>query len=235
MKTLLSEDSLVFDPPGLGCVIYLPGLPGGSSKIHDRSPYGNVGTITGATWKRLPSGLWYLSFDGSDDEVDCGNNAVFRPTSGDLAVEIWVKPDATQNDYTNIVSVHYNGWALEQSGSNVNQYYFAYFNGSGWEGQSTLTTLTADIWQHLFVQKRGTNIEHYLNGVLSASESGVADSFVYSEALSLFLGRRSRPAPTPPATYWGGGLALVRVYLRSFSALDVQNSFNREKHLFGVW
>ena len=235
MKTLLSEDSLVFDPPGLGRVLYLPGLPGGSSKIHDRSPYGNVGTITGATWKRLPSGLWYLYFDGTDDEVDCGNNAVFRPTSGDLAVEIWVKPDATQNDYANIVSVHYNGWALEQNGSNVNQYYFEYFNGTSWEGQSTLTTLTADIWQHFFVQKRGTAMEHFLNGVLSASESGVSDILSYNGTHSLFIGRRSNPTPTPPATYWGGGLALVRVYLRSFSALDVQNSFNREKHLFGVW
>ena len=75
MKTLVSQNSLVFNPPELGCVLFLPGLPWSSSKIHDRSPYGNHGTITGATWKRLPSGLWYLSFDGIDDYVSLGTSA----------------------------------------------------------------------------------------------------------------------------------------------------------------
>ena len=74
MKTLLDRDidELIFDPPELGSVLYLTGLPCGGSKIYDRSPYGNHGTITGATWKRLPSGLWYLDLDALDDYVDCG-------------------------------------------------------------------------------------------------------------------------------------------------------------------
>jgi len=48
MKALDDREDLVFSPPELGCVHYLPGLPGGGSKIHDRSPCGNIGTITGA-------------------------------------------------------------------------------------------------------------------------------------------------------------------------------------------
>jgi len=66
METLLYSrvDALMFSPPELGCVLYLSGLPNSGSKIHDRSPYGNHGAITGATWQRLPSGLWCLSFDG---------------------------------------------------------------------------------------------------------------------------------------------------------------------------
>ena len=54
MKTRLDKDELVFNPPELGCVLYLPGLPGGGSRIHDRSPYANNGTVAGATWRHLP-------------------------------------------------------------------------------------------------------------------------------------------------------------------------------------
>jgi hypothetical protein len=36
---------------------------------YSTSPAGNNGTITGATWSRLPSGLWVLNMDGSDDIV----------------------------------------------------------------------------------------------------------------------------------------------------------------------
>ena len=72
MKTLLDKEDLIFNPPQLCCVLCLPGLPGAGSKIYDRSPYGNVGTIVGANWVRLPGGLWCLNFDGADDHVDFG-------------------------------------------------------------------------------------------------------------------------------------------------------------------
>jgi hypothetical protein len=32
-----------------------------------------------------------------------------------------------------------------------------------------------------------------------------------------------------------GSVALPRIYNRVLTALEVQNHFNREKHLFGVW
>src|SRR3990167_5721859 len=35
----------------------------------DRSRYQNHGTITGAVWKQLPSGVWVLSLDGIDDTI----------------------------------------------------------------------------------------------------------------------------------------------------------------------
>lgn len=50
-----------------GAVLWLPGQDDAySTTIRDRSGNNNHGTITGATWSRLPSGLWVLSFDGDD-------------------------------------------------------------------------------------------------------------------------------------------------------------------------
>jgi hypothetical protein len=92
MKTLLDREDLVFNSSELGCVLSLSELPGGGSKIYDRSPYGNIGSITGAAWKRLPSGLWVLSFDGQDDYVDCGDNNSLEFTTGPFTLLAWIYP-----------------------------------------------------------------------------------------------------------------------------------------------
>ena len=76
MKTLLNRSNLIFDPPPFDCVLYLSGLPGGGSSIHDRSPWGNHGSITGAVWKKLSNGLWHPGFDGSDDYISIGVDLV---------------------------------------------------------------------------------------------------------------------------------------------------------------
>ena len=78
--------------PPIGCVLDLPGLPGNGSYSYDRSPYGNHGTIIGAVWKRLPSGLWCLDFDGLDDNVNCGNASAFDIT-GSFSAWIWLYRD----------------------------------------------------------------------------------------------------------------------------------------------
>ncbi len=83
--------------PPIGCVLDLPGLPGAGNKIYDRSPYGNHGTITGAVWKRLPSGLWVLNFDGSDDRVDCGDDPSLSPGLGDWSISVWIKATVDDN------------------------------------------------------------------------------------------------------------------------------------------
>jgi len=37
MKALLDRDALVFNPPMLGCVLFLSGFPGGGSRIYNRT------------------------------------------------------------------------------------------------------------------------------------------------------------------------------------------------------
>ena len=68
MQGLLERDKIVLNPPALGTVLFLSGLPGSGNRIYDRSPYGRLGVITGATWKRLPSGLWYLGNEADSED-----------------------------------------------------------------------------------------------------------------------------------------------------------------------
>lgn len=74
-------------------------------KIYDRSPYGNSGKITRATWVRLPSGLWCLSFCGQDDYVDCRNHSSLDITTS-ITVEAWGRPGASED--TKLIAKDYN-------------------------------------------------------------------------------------------------------------------------------
>ncbi len=229
MRTLLDREKLVFSPPELGCVLCLPGLPGGGTKLYDRSPYGNTGTITGATWKRLPSGLWYLDFDGVDDNVDFG-----APTSHlasnitVLSLEAWVQTNdtsarqgITSGGAERTVEWQLSGGLLKVDGKN---------SSYAWAGLNFNTGLTDNDWHHVavtFSQSRGTGIL-FIDGKNINSQSKTDDFIAVS---NLYVGYLNPVA----GTVWDGGIALLRIYNRALNALEIQNHFNRGKHLFGVW
>jgi len=65
---------------------------GKGTTAFDATLNNNDGTITGATWVGGKYGS-ALSFDGSDDYVNAGNNASLN-VAGSLTIEGWVKPSA---------------------------------------------------------------------------------------------------------------------------------------------
>ena len=231
MKTLVDREELVSSPPELGCVLYLPGLPGGGSKIHDRSPYGNVGTITGATWKILPSGLYYLDFDGSDDYVNCGNSPGMNFTSEDFTFKCWIKPGSPLQDGTIVTRGYWqtDGWWVRfRSLGSVQMCTFQ----SG-VNQSTLSPdgdLSAGNWYNIVVTRSGSSVRSYINTERRQHLNG-SHIDPASSTRTLKLGCRDNIA----SPWFYGAIALVGIYNRAWSPFEVQNNFHREKDLFGVW
>lgn len=232
MKSLLDREELVFNPPELGCVLYLPGLPGGGSKIYDRSPYGNIGTITGATWVRLPSGLWVLSFDGADDFVDFGDCTYLR--TNEVTVLFWVKPSAftsapVQYSLRANSSAYSGTTTLLSSSTNKFQFLVAE-DDENWKLilTSNDALLTTRYYLLAGTYKSGEG-RIYVNGVQQA-ETSSATGNIYYDGTDLRIGGEHDDTRDHFGT-----LALFRIYNRALSALEIQNSFNREKHLFGVW
>lgn len=238
MKTLVDKlvdrEDLSFSPPQLGCVLYLSGLPGGGNKIYDRSSYGNHGSITGATWTKLPSGIWCLSFDGTDDCVDCGNSASLDLTNM-IVFEAWVNLDTLAQD----------AYLLDQSVPSASgKWPIGLYNSSdrifvgipasmmGLIGISSY--LTAGQYQHWVVVYDIANatFNFYLNGV-EKSLSDVGNYYTGGTLEHLAIGARLDTGG--PASGLAGDIAMVRIYNRRLSTLEIQNHFNQEKHLFGVW
>lgn len=231
--------NLLFAPPDLGTVLLLPGSPGGSNKIHDRSPYGNIGTITGATWKRLPSGLWYLSFDGTDDDVNCGSSPILNFQRTDpFSLLFWFKTDtAAQNTAMiskQVNSGNYPGWNVMHQ-SNKFHIYMKDNSANQIGANIADAPYCDDIWHLGMFSYDGGSVWAGMKIFIDADEKTTAATAsntladTITHATDLELGQRGTWG------HWKGGMALLRIYNRLLSALEIQRHFNQEKHLFGVW
>ncbi len=250
------RDKILFDPPEPGCVPYLPGLPSGGSKLYDRSPYSNIGTVTGATWKRLPSGLSYLDFDGSDDKVVVGNPADWKwlhgaddTTGFKFTILFWMfVTDLTADDFWGIVgtggasssNIGVDLWLDNRSGvPRTRRIMGLLANGSGTSvcapdaGNNSYPNDTN--WHQLaFTYDQAlasNNATIYLDvSSIEAQNKSVQTPSTSNPTNTLNIGAFG--GGTDP---YYGGIALFRIYRRVLSVLEIQNHFNREKHLFGVW
>jgi hypothetical protein len=232
MKSVIGRDSMVFDPPGLGCVLYLPGLPGSGNKIYDRSPYGNIGTVTGAVWKVTPGGVLYLSFDGIDDYAVV-DNAPSLQISGDLTLKAW----ARSSNYTIRNTVFHKSLygeynlQLHPTGDPKGEVYFGHGDGGQFEVPIDVAGILPAVnnWFHI-VLVRDSCIRKcylYINGILK-STSAVYSLTPVATANHIYLGRYS--------SYYGLiDIALAEIHRRAWQELEVQNRFTGEKRLFGVW
>lgn len=226
MESVLIKEKLV-EAPELGSLLYLPGLPGSGSKVYDRSPYGNSGTITGATWTKLPSGIWCLSFDGIDDVVDCGNSACFNVTSA-LTVVAWINPVGWGGGtYGRILSKGViTAWAFFLSMTTAEMRFYGASMGSAI--QSNPNVIALNKWQQVGITYNKANVRFYVNGVYQGGDA--LSQPLGTNIQNLLVGSESEVADR----CFNGNIALVRVLNRPWTTLEFQNSFNREKHLFGV-
>ncbi len=214
---------IIFSTPAIGCVLDLPGLPGGGNKIYDRSPYGNHGTITGVTWERLPSGLWGLSFDGGDDYV-----LVPDVPSLDVAhmtVSLWIYPD----DITTAAARHplrkEEAYIVQQFEDDI--YIYPYIDG-GYRSCKATAVLSATTWHHIVGTFNGTSIMVYING--KRNNTTAYTGTINPSSNDLYVGAREGPTD-----YFKGDLALPRIWNYALSAMQARKIYDAEKHLFGVW
>lgn len=219
-----SKESLLLEPPPLGCVLYLPGLPGGASKTYDRSPYGNVGTITGATWTRLPRGLWCLDFDGVDDYIAIPQTASMSGwTAGTIG--IWLNMRATPSGYlvayadvrqTATMRVHlafYGGSTAPR---------IAFINEAG----ATVSALSPDqlslnTWYHVVGTFDATTDETkiYVNGVLKETDTTAFVNVITTAHDYINVGGRQGTGT------FNGLLGEVRLYNRALTSLEIQHIY----------
>ncbi len=226
----------IFSPPPLGTVLWLPGLPGAGSKIYDRSPYGNHGTITGATGVRLPSGLWTQSFDGSDDRVNCGTGASLN-VGTTMTLLMWVKittlaPVAgaaflvsTQNSST--VANHSYGCYIISNG-------LRFFRGDGATANNAIANPVPPTakWILLGMVDDNTNLYLYIKGAGLDHVNSTAKTIVAkAKDQALIFGGEATGAPSYP---FAGSMGLYALTTVPYTASHVDNWYQQTKHLFGV-
>ena len=215
-----------FEPPELGTVLALSDkIPTGAT-ILDNSPFGNHGTITGATWVRLPSGLYALSYDGTDDYVNCGQKASLNITNT-ITFECWgnltsVAGDTqyflgrTAGSFTNTMRFLPTG--------EVRIYHYLPVTLEAYE--TTTATVANGVWTHIRYVGNGASFAIYFNDIdANAVQNAGTHSVNWNLAGNLWVGGDEGGATRRIA----GKIALVKICPAVMSS-----HYQQTKHLFGV-
>ena len=220
-----------------GPVLALPMQEGAGAIAHDISGFGNDG-IFGAgaaapSWVRLPSGLWYLDFDGTDDSVSCGTDASLRTQN--VTVECWLYVPTLPSAIKYIMGNGHrqNGWkgyTLTIEANNKPSFLIA--ADASFQGLTAGNVILVDTWYHVVGATDADYLYIYVNGLQAAAPIGRTITTM-TWAYEFNLGEQ--PVPGYRIYDFNGGIALPRVYNRALSAAEISNNYNRAKHYFSVF
>ena len=195
--------------------------PGSGTTWTDVSRNGKNGTLTlGPTYSSANGGS--IGFDGVNDYVDCG--AINFTSGTSITIEVWVKPNSSQNVYADIIDYNHGaivdgGFVIQQDGASLNQYYFAYWNGSSYDITSTIT-LNSNSFNHLVFVKSGTSTIGYLNSVNTIQYTG--SSNINCSGNILYLGR----FVAGTGREFNGSISNTKIYDRALTATEIKQNFN---------
>ena len=195
-----------------------------SETAHDSSVYGNDGELGGEdhTVGALPT--WYqwgvfgkcLSFDGTNDYVDCGNKTSLNITDA-ITIEAWVKRGSIDSVQTIVMKRAPTGdmyYFLRFMVDNTIN--FGSYDGSYYQVFSISTITSTSEWYHLAGVFTGTHYQIYINGAL---DNSVADSTKLASGTGkLSIGRKGETA----ANYFNGLIDEVGIYPRAKTADEIK-------------
>jgi hypothetical protein len=217
--------------PDKSCVLYLEGQQDAQSgTIRDLSGYGNHGTITGATWVKLKSGLWVNSFDGTDDKVTL---AEVSNTTLDITTTIsyltWFKT-STAGESQLWARGHNNRLVIrgDQPGDYLSS--GLYINGV-LVGLSSLTAVCDNVWRLCSLVYDGANLNLYNATLDNSCAATGAISYPDSAAdRTLKLGVYQDGTQL----WYPGFISLFRIFNTALSASQIAGIYQNERYLFGV-
>jgi len=164
-----------------------------------------------------------LSFDGSDDKVDCGADSSLNVA--EITVEAWIYITTLQDSgIVNREEIwgYYNGtgqkgWAINLVYTN-DLYFIACRASDGKKLNINYDNISANRWHHVVgVAPKGETIKLYLNGNLVAESNETLDGGLENyTAGSLLLGT------SPGDNYFDGLIDEPRIYARAISEDEIK-------------
>ena len=188
----------------------------------DLSGNGNDGTIHGAVATAGKIGQ-ALSFDGTDDYVDCGSGYSLDITDA-LTIEAWVKFVDLVGWKTLIHGTTTGGWGAA--------YWFSFGPGKqirlNLEGTTdvrddyTFSEAAVDTWYHLVGTYDGANGRIYIDGTEKHSWE-TTGSISITNINGALIGKTGNNA-----YYFNGLIDEVRIYNRALTAAEIKNHCDME-------
>jgi hypothetical protein len=206
-------------------VLNLPLNEGSGSTVYDQSGHRNNGTIYGASWVDDDRrGGKCLSFDGTDDYVNCGANPAILPAT--LTVTAWIK--TTKTGSTALIAWNPGGSSPPLFGPWSGNKLLLYlsstypYNGRYWDNAN----VADGKWHHIAMSLPGSG------------QTDVSNARAYVDGAELSPGTTYTGVPqtaktgvvigggTNPSAYWFEGLiAALCQYNRVLSADEISKLY----------
>lgn len=186
-----------------------------SNTIRDYSPYGNTGTIYGATFTtdRKGKANSAMSFDGVNDYIDCGTPII---PAGDFSISAWCYNKGVISDYNSICGQY-------KAGQKGRMWFGFQKSAFGYRIGEETETVSVEYNKHLHcvITREGTTVKVYLNGNLVITRTA-ADS-IYQGANTIIGSYDST------AGRFNGSIDDVRIYNRALSAEEITFLYNSSR------
>jgi len=190
--------------------------------VCDASGYNNNGEISGATYISSPIDGYALSFNGSSDYVDCGNNLDLNAPT-EVTAEAWVLFNTTSITMS-LISKRASwstpsGYSLMFDYTTVNgiemrgrQYNYARANDAG---------LETGKWYYIvgILNDDGSKNKVYINGIDKTTNISKVET-LENNTDNVYIG--SRPGLTG---FFNGFLDEVRIYAEALSLAEIQKHY----------
>ena len=215
---------------------------------------GNDGTIVGATYRQLPTGLNYLDFDGSDDKITVGAAATFKFLHGaedtsnfKFTIKFWMFVTSFTDDYwglvgTNDVDSLQTGtdlWLDNRSGiPRTRRLMAAITNSSGTTivfsdaGNSSYPNDASwhhIVWSYDQTPATGNSITYVDTTAKSTDNKSAQTPDTGNPTRALVIGRVANDG-----SHYGGIALPVIIKDVAWTQAQITDNRNQERHLFGV-
>lgn len=163
-----------------------------------------------------------FSFDGVDDLINAGNNAILN-VGNNITVNAWVFIGSTAS-YQPIVSKVVSGFTLGWELANSSGALRATLRPAPIDIASG--ALTINSWNMTTMTFNGTTLSLYLNGVFQTSSTG--GSVTLNSTQDMYIGSRIQ------GNYFNGNIPSVQIYNRALTAAEVLQNFNAIRGRYGI-
>ena len=197
------------------------------SLLADKTPYENDGTIYGATFStdRKGKANSAMSFDGVDDYIDCGSDAL-SDILEEITISAWINFANIGNNYFEIVNKGNRnaktGIELAVTATGGGLLRAVIGNGITIASPSYNISSYENQWIHVLTTYNSSSAKLYLNGLLVDTESSIGNINITSDKFYIGSFRGS-------FNFFNGSIDDVRIYNRALSQAEITllyNSYN---------
>lgn len=209
---------------------------GSGSYAYDSSGNGNIGTLTNMSTSTVWVNGAYgtaLQFDGSDDYVNAGANAILRP-SQQVTAAAWVKFKDKTGNYTILGNKHAGGYGFTMNGQGSEVGYLGFeikVGSSYYIPKFSVNLLENDRWYNLIGLYNGSAAKIYLDGVEMDSKI-VSNTISYTYSNSFLIGAEAGSGSNPEGYYFNGIIDDVRIYNYARTPEQIKHDYNAGKAVY---